>query len=100
MISEFRLISMAVFGSQIDLLSRLNENFPIGMKREAVRNFYDSVRSTHVQEFDSWDLGRYLRYLEEGTSLLRLYAERIHITGKGREYLIWRTQNGIAKRTL
>ena len=74
--------------------------FPNGMKHEAVRNFYDNVRSAYVQEFDSWDLGRYLRYLEEGTSLLRLDAEMIHITGKGREYLIWRTQNGIAKRTL
>ena len=67
------------------------------MRHEAVRNFYDNVRSAYVQEFDSWDLGRYLRYLEEGTSLLRLDAEMIHITGKGREYLIWRTQNGIAK---
>ena len=53
-----------------------------------------------MQEFDSWNLGKYLRYLEEGVSLLRLYAERIHITGKGREYLIWRIQNSIAKRAL
>ena len=41
--------------------------FPNGMKHEAVRNFYDNVRSAYVQEFDSWDLGRYLRYLEEGS---------------------------------
>ena len=67
MISEFRSISMVVFGSQIDLLSRLNENVPIGIEHEAVRNFYDNVRSAYVQEFDSWDLGRYLRYLEEGS---------------------------------
>ena len=97
MISEFQLISMSVFGSQIELLSQLNENFPNGMNHEAVRNFFDNVRSAYVQEFDSWDLGRYLLYLEEGTSLLRRDAERIYITGKGREYLIWRTQNGIAK---
>ena len=96
MISEFQLISMSVFGSQIELLSQLNENFPNGMNHEAVRNFFDNVRAVYVQAFDSWDLGRYLRYLEEGTSLLRRDAERIYITGKGREYLIWRTQNGIA----
>ena len=38
MISEFRFISMVVFGSQIELLSRLNENFRTarGMKQFAI----------------------------------------------------------------
>ena len=97
MISEFRLISMAVFGSQIDLLSRLNENFPIGMKHEAVRNFYDSVRATYAQQFDSWDLKTYLWFLVEYASLVRLEDDRLHITDKGREYLIWRIEHSLAK---
>ena len=97
MISEFLRISMHVFGSQLDLLAQLNEHFSVGIKNEAIHSFYDNVRSTYAQQFDSWDLKTYLRYLVEGASLVRLEDDRLHITDKGREYLIWRIEHSLAK---
>ncbi len=89
---DFERIYNAIFGSQIHLLKKLNENSGTGRPIQFVDEFFLNVKNT-FEEFNDWNREKYCQFLI-GSSLIILENNSFNITIKGNEFLTWIMKRG------
>jgi len=82
-----------IFGSQIHLLKKLNENTGVGLHKDYLIAFYKTVKEDNEDAFASWELEQYLEYLSART-LITIKQGNYYITDRGQDFLIWLTKHG------
>lgn len=88
---EFERIYNIIFGSQIYLLKKLNEN----VKHKKDIDSYVETTLSNYEEFQDWSIEEYLHFLF--TNSLIIYdaeKELFNITNIGHEFLLWLLQSG------
>ena len=82
-----------IFGSQIQLLKRLNEVAGRGRDEDYVVDFIDEAMLRDPKIFERWTHEDYLHFLVTN-SLVTIQDKSLHITGLGVEFLTWMTRTG------
>jgi hypothetical protein len=90
---EFEQIYGLIFGSQIELLKKLNEVVGQGLKMEDVISQYEHVRELFKDILGKWSIEQYMTFLFNRL-LVTVDGDTCHITNLGVEYLTWMTRNG------
>lgn len=86
---DFEQVHNAIFGSQIQLLTSLNEVVGTGKAWKFIEGHFDDTKEQYPDYFEKWTADTYMKYLG-GKGLIAYDNERrCHITEKGREYLGW-----------
>ncbi|GEM_PF-3007241 len=89
---EFVKIDKYIFGSQLNLLKELSEISPEGYTRIEIEEYFESVRQSFPNSFNSWDVKKYLGYLFSSI-LITKNEDKIHLTNFGQEYVNWVNEN-------
>ena len=89
LISIFEQVEATIWASQIGLLTRLHSTPDGGSREDIQRYFYQPAASRHPSMFASYSYDSYLNFLVNW-NFVEVSRERVHITGRGREYLAWR----------
>jgi hypothetical protein len=94
----FERIAGNIFGSQVDLLEFLNvQPHPMVPEIELKTRFYDRAAAAHPEVYGSYDFAGYLGYLLTN-NLVKSDQDKIGLTERGKDYLVWRTQESKPKR--
>ena len=93
---EFEQIYSLIFGSQINLLKKLNEVTGQGKPMEYINNYFEGVKKYSQDNLGTWSLEQYLNFLYS-RSLITTKDNIFHITNLGVEYLTWMVRNGKAE---
>ena len=93
----FEQIYRLIFGSQIFLLKRANENRDQGLTEEFVTGHFVHVQKLFSPAFDQWDANIYTRFLLR--SNLMLHADSSYkLTNFGVDFLQWMAMAGIPEQ--
>lgn len=89
-------VHASIFGSQIQLLKRLNEVAGQGQSEKYVQDFIDNIKSMYPDSLGDWSHEDYLQFLLN-QGLVFVQEDRLHITDFGVEYLTWIVRSGRAE---
>lgn len=89
---EFVKIDKYIFGSQLNLLKELAVISPEGYTRIEIEEYFESVKHSFPNSFNSWDVKNYLAYLFSSI-LITKNEDKIHLTNFGQEYVDWVNEN-------
>lgn len=91
---EYEQHYQLIFGSQIILLTKLEENT---MSEGEVREYFTDTRMGNLVAFDKWDMPQYISFLF-GTNLIEAAEAKYKLTDNGKSFLSWlAAQNKPAK---
>ena len=85
-----------LFGSQIHLLKRANEQRGAGIEKDAVSTYFDNVKAGYAPNFDQWTVDAYVQFLLDSHLLVedqKVYA----ITNFGVDFLQWMMKVGASE---
>jgi len=89
---DYEHIHNLIFGTQINLLKRLNEVVGQGRSGDYMANFLVEVKAI-FPELADWTLDKYLTFLSTN-NLITINEGGYHITNKGVDYLTWISRTG------
>jgi len=88
---NFEKIYNIIFGTQIHLLKKLNEN---PKHPDYVESYSQGVIDNH-QEMANWDINNYLNFLFENALIIFNKEDNVYaITNYGHEFLLWLLETG------
>ena len=90
---DFEQIYHLIFGSQIKLLKRLNQSLGVGLSKEDVEDYFETIKIAFPEVIRNWNLADYLSFLLS-RALITRQENNYHITIKGIEFLIWMIRTG------
>jgi hypothetical protein len=92
---EFEQVYKVIFGSQIILLKKLNQNRVDGRNKEFIDNYFSDVklRFSEIFKDKGWDTDQYLSFLL-GRLLITIVNGKYHITDRGVDFLSWLIKSG------
>ena len=90
---DFEQVHYLIFGSQIQLLKRLNEARGAGQTQEFIEKYFGEVKEEYPDIFRDATAAMYMNYLII-TELVMDEGGRCHLTTKGLEYLRWIVNTG------
>ncbi|WP_250656961.1 winged helix-turn-helix domain-containing protein [Alkalimarinus coralli] len=89
LLAAFERIYSIIFGSQIELLKRLNELAGQGRSRQYVEQFFKETKtSAKNTAIAHWKLNQYLEFLFSNALIVQ-NNDQYHITNLGGEFLAW-----------
>ena len=91
---DFFQIYHSIFGGQIFILKRLHQVAGVGLVEQDVDSIFVGRKAIVRGVLDEWDLQRYLLYLYDNL-LITKSDDRLHITNKGQDFLVWLAQRGL-----
>ena len=95
---SFEEIYSAIFGSQIDLLFKLNERPNSGMSSDEVNLHINVVKTLYPNQFREWSNEQYLVFLCQTSSLVNRKDDRYFITEKGTNFITWIISNSRSRK--
>lgn len=89
----FERVHSSIFGSQIQLLKKLNEVAGQGRTTEFISSYIADVKKLHSAQLNDWTEDQYLSFLFSQI-LITKQNNVFHITNFGVEYLTWMVRSG------
>lgn len=83
-----------IFGSQIALLRKMNQNPEVGLARDEIEEFFSNVYHIHPDFYKGIEVDTYLKFLFQ-SGVMQLKNDAYKITELGISFLTWVSETGL-----